>query len=81
MGVNPFSSFKARRVTRSFMSDEGIAFSDFFEFVVILTQKNEMMPSKKIPVKRLTDSNYLVHFLPKISLTSEKRMMLHVAAA
>ena len=40
-----------------------------------------MMLSKKVPVKLLTDSKSLFEVVSKDSRTSEKRMMLDIAAA
>lgn len=63
------------------MSDELIAFSDLFDVAVSSAEEIGIMLSKKIPVQLLTDSKSLFHVVSKGSRTSEKKMMLDIAAA
>ena len=76
-----FKSYKARRVTRSAMSSEVIAFSDLFDVAITFAEELGNILSKKIPVQLLTDSKALFDVVSKGSRTSEKRMMLDIAAA
>ena len=76
-----FKSYKARRVTRSAMSGEVIAFSDLFDVAISFAEELGNILSKKIPVQLLTDSKALFDVVSKGSRTSEKRMMLDIAAA
>lgn len=76
-----FKSYKARRVTRSAMSGEVIAFSDLFDVAITFAQEIGIMLSRKVPVQLLTDSKSLFDVVSKGSRTSEKRMMLDIAAA
>ena len=76
-----FKSYKARRLTRSAMSGEVIAFSDLFDAAVTLSQKLRLLLHKDVPVQLLTDSKSLFDVVSKGSRTSERRMMLDIAAA
>ena len=55
-----FKSYKARRVARSAMSGEVIAFSDFFDVATTFAEELGSMVSKKIAVELLTDSKPLL---------------------
>lgn len=76
-----FKSYKARRVTRSAMSGEVIAFSDLFDAAAALAAELKNILNQTIPVQLLTDSKSLFDVISKGSRTSEKRTMLDVAAA
>ena len=76
-----FKSYKSRRVTRSSMAGEVIAFSDLFDVATTLANELELVFSRKVPVQLFTDSKSLFDFISKGSRTSEKRMMLDIAAA
>ena len=76
-----FKSYKARRVTRSVMAAEVIAFSDLFDVATTLSQELEKLLRKRVPVQLLTDSKSLFDIISKGTRTSEKRMMLDIAAA
>lgn len=76
-----FKSYKSRRVTRSPMAAEVIAFSDMFNVTAALSDDLGHILSKPIPVQLLTDSKCLFDVISKGPRTSEKRIMLDIAAA
>ena len=76
-----FKSYKSRRVTRSAIAGEVISFSDLFDVAAVLSAELEGMLGYKVPVQLLTDSMSLFDVISKGSRTSEKRMMLDIAAA
>ena len=76
-----FKSYKARRVVRSAMAGEVIAFSDMFDVAVTLAEELRQITKRPIPLHLLTDSKALFDVISKGSKTSEKRLMLDVAAA
>ena len=77
-----FKSYKARRVTRSVLAAELIAFSDLFDqSFTIASDLGKFVPSGQIPITLMTDSKSLFDILTKGSWTSEKCLMLDVAAA
>lgn len=77
-----YKSYKARRVTRSVMGAEMIAFSDTFDAAFTLRKELEYLQSgTQIPIKLLTDSKNLFDVISKGTRTSEKRLMLDVACA
>ena len=76
-----FKSYKARRVTRSAMSAEVIAFSDMSDAAITFSAELGTLTDQKIPVQLLTDSKSLFDIISKGSRTSEKRMMLYIAAS
>eukprot|EP00171_Calliarthron_tuberculosum_P016586 IDg16586t1 len=63
------------------MGGEVIAFSDLFDRAATLSSELGDVYGKPIPVQLLTDSKSLFDVISKGSKTSEKRMMLDIAAA
>ncbi len=63
------------------MGGEVIAFSDLFDRACTLAAEIGAVYGRKIPVQLLTDSKSLFNVISKGSRTSEKRMMLDIAAA
>ena len=63
------------------MTGQVIAFSDLFDVAAILSAELEALLSTKVPVQLLADSKSLFDVISKGSRTSEKRMMLEIAAA
>ncbi len=76
-----FKSYKARRVTRSVMVAEVIAFSDAFDVGYTLAAELSSLLEKKVPLILLTDNKSLLDVISNGTCTSEKRMMLDIAAA
>jgi len=76
-----FRSYKSRRVVRSAMAGEVIAFSDMFDIAVTLAEEIRTTFERRVPLHLLTDSKALFDIISKGSRTSEKRMMLDIAAA
>ena len=76
-----FKSYKSKRVTRSVMAGKVIAFSDLFDVAVTLAAERKSLLRRPIPVQLFTDSKSLFDFISKGPRTSEKRMMLGIAAA
>ena len=76
-----FKSYKSRRVTRSSMAGEVIAFGDLIDVSTTLANELELVFSRKIPVQLFTDSKSLFDVISRGSRTSEKRVMLDIAAA
>ena len=77
-----FMSYKARRVTRSVMAAEVIAFSDMFDTAYNFSRElKEILGGRTVPVKPFTDNNYLFDLISKGSRTSEKRSILDIACA
>ena len=76
-----FKSYKSRRVTRSPMAGEVIAFSDMFDVAGTMSEEVGFLMNRRIPVQLFTDSKSLLDVISKGSRTSEKRMMFDIAAA
>ena len=77
----PFKSHKSGRDTRSAMAGEVIAFSDLFDMGAVLAAELGIMIGCTVPVQLFTDSKSLFDVISKGFRTSEKRMMLDIAAA
>ena len=76
-----FKSYKSRRVTRSVLSAEVVAFADLFDDVLAIRSQLEQSTLGPVPVQLLTDSKSLFHIISKGSRTCEKRIMLDAHAA
>ena len=76
-----FKSYKARRITRSSMSGGVIVFSDLFDVAIAFAEEIGMTLAGMVPVRLLTDCKHLFDVVSKGSRTSQKRMMLDIAAA
>ncbi len=63
------------------MAAEVIAFSDAFDVGYTLATELSSLLGRKVPLILLTDSKSLFDVISKGSRTSEKRMMLDIAAA
>lgn len=63
------------------MAGEVIAFSDMFDVAVTLAEELRTIYKRSVPLHLLTDNKALFDIISKGSRTSEKRMMLDIAAA
>ena len=76
-----FKSYKARRVARSAMTAEVIAFSDMVDAAITLARELENLLGRPVHLQLHTDSKCLFDVISKGSRTAEKRLMLDIAAA
>ena len=76
-----FKSYKSRRVARSVLSAEVIAFADLFDDALALKSQIEHALQQTVTVHLLTDSKSLFDIISRGSRTSEKRIMLDLQAA
>jgi hypothetical protein len=76
-----FSSHKSKRVTRSTMAAETLAFVDAFDKAFIIRRELSRMLSKDIPPLMMTDSRALLDVITRARYTTERRLMVDVAAA
>ncbi len=75
-----YRSYKCQRVTRSAMASECHAFADAFDFAFILKHDLETLLSQIIPIQMLNDNKSLFDIIVKASRTTERRLMIDVAA-
>ena len=75
-----FSSHKSRRVTRSSMAAETLAFVDGFDNAFILRHDLQRMLGKGVPLLMLTDAKALFDVIIGSKYTPEKRLMVDLAA-
>ena len=73
-----YKSYKSRRVARSVLSAEVIAFADLFDDALAISKHLEFVLRKPIPVHILTDSKSMFDTILKGSRTIEKRVMLDI---
>ena len=73
-------SFKSRRVTRSALVEEVIAFADFFGQTFTQKKTVELALNHRVYFHFLTDSKSLFDFISKRSRTNEKFLMLDIHA-
>ncbi len=76
-----FKSYMSKRVVRSAMAGEVIAFSDLFDIAATLASELGDIYGRRIPVQLLAGSKSLFDVISKGSRTSEKRTMLDIGAA
>lgn len=76
-----YRAYKSRRVKRSAMAGEVIAFSDLFDVSITISLYLSRLFGRRIPVQFHTNGKYLFDVISKGSRTSEKRMILEIAAA
>jgi hypothetical protein len=76
-----FRSFNSRRVARSSMAAETMAFADTFDAAFAIKHDLESMIGKFVPLLILTDSRPLFDVLICAKFTTEKRLMIDISAA
>ena len=75
-----FKSYKSRRVTRSVLSAEVIAFAGLFDDAMAIRSQMEHALQQTVPMRLMTDLKSLFDIISKESRTSEKRIMLDIDA-
>lgn len=79
--VPKYSSKQARGVARSIMAGEFYAFDDAFDTAFILKHDLQRIYQQHIPLVMLASSKQMFHVITKASPTTEKRLIIDVAAA
>lgn len=79
--VLAYSSKKSRRVVRSIMAGEVYAFANAFDEAFIIKHDLERVYKQRVPLTMLTDSKQLFDVITRASHTTEKRLMIDIAAA
>ena len=78
--VMNFSSSKSRRVVKSIMAVEVYAFADAFDAAFIVKNDFERIYDQHLPLVMLTDSKQTFDVITRASHTTEKRLIIDVAA-
>ena len=76
-----YASRKCKRVVRSIMGGEIYAFAEGFDSVYAIKHTLEKVYRQVLPITVPTDSKQMFDVITKASHTSEKRLMIDVAAA
>lgn len=76
-----YKSYKSKRICRSAMAAEVIAFADLFDSAFTLREELSSLLNRHVHLDLFTDSKSLFDIISRGSKTSEKRLMLDVAAA
>jgi len=76
-----FMSHKSKRVTRSSMAAETLSFAHEFDYASLLKHDLERILHTRIPILMLMDSQALFDVLTRAKYTTEKRLMIDIAAA
>jgi hypothetical protein len=79
--VLDYASKKSRRVVRSILGGEMMAFAEGFDRAFTVHHELSAMLSQRIPISMLTDSEGLFDVLVKSLSTQERRLMIDIAAA
>lgn len=76
-----FSSYKSKRITRSVLGAEVLAFADGFDYAYLLRHDLRRILDRNITLAMLTDSESLFKCIVKSTTTTEKRLMIDIEAA
>lgn len=76
-----FSSYKSKRVTRSVLGAEVLAFAGGFDYAYLLRHDLQRIFTRDHPLAKLTDSESLFKSIVKSTTTIEKRLMIDFEAA
>ena len=77
--VLQFLLHKSRRVTRSNMAADALAFADAFDHAFILKHDLQRILGREVPLLMLTDSKLLFDAITGNKYTTEKRLMVDIA--
>jgi hypothetical protein len=72
---------KSRRVTRSILAGESIAFGEAFDRYFVLTSDLEDILNMRIPIRMYTAIQSLFDVISKGSMTAERRLQIYIALA
>jgi hypothetical protein len=72
---------KSRRIVRSSTARETLAFAEIFDAAFILRHDLSRMLGQHIPILMLTDSESLFKTLNRARYTTERRLLVDIAAA
>ena len=75
-----FNSYKSKRVVRSVLGGETYAFADAFDISFTIRHDLRNTLQKDIKLTLLTDSMSLFKVIVNSSITTEKRLMIHISA-
>lgn len=76
-----WSSHKSKRVSRSVLGSETMAFADAFDMAYVIKYDLQLMLGKVIPISMMTDSLSLFDVITKSTITTERRLMIDIKAA
>lgn len=76
-----YQSYKWRRVARLSMAGETLAFTDGFDCAYLIRHDLTRMVNRNIPLLMFTDSEKLFEVLTRSRYTTEKRLLVSIAAA
>ena len=76
-----WSSHKAKRVTRSVLGSEVLAFSDAFDMSYAIKHDLQALLNQEIPLVMMTDSLSLFDVITKCTQTAEKRLLIDLNIA
>jgi hypothetical protein len=76
-----YSSHKSKRVTRSVLGGEFMAFADGIDMTIMLKHDMEQVICQNIPIHAFTDLLSLFDVISRSNTTSEKRLLIDITAA
>jgi hypothetical protein len=76
-----YSSHKSKRVTRSVLSGEVMAFADAFDMAMIIRHDLQYLLHHNVPITILTDSLSLFGVTSKSTIIAERRLLIDLEAA
>ena len=71
-----WTSYKSRRVSRSVLCSETMAFADAFDMAFAIRYDLSRMMNSHVPITALTDSLSLFDVITKATIPTEKRLMV-----
>ncbi|CDF33317.1 unnamed protein product [Chondrus crispus] len=76
-----FASKKSKRIVRCILGGEVYAFTEGFDCAFVLRHDLQKLYGRTIPLQMRTDSKQMFDVIMKASHTSERRLMIDIAAA